>query len=53
MPRKKKRPIDMTTDEAIRSLFPGRVVTALKQTIEEDAEHKESKGKRSTKKKTK
>ena len=53
MPRKKKRPIEMTTEEAMRSLFPARVVTALKQTIEREEESASKKGKHSTKKKDK
>jgi hypothetical protein len=32
VPRKKKRPADMTTDETLKKLFPKKVVEEMKQT---------------------
>jgi hypothetical protein len=45
MPKKSKRPIDMTTEEAIKMLFPKKVVDKLK----EIAHGKESKSTSSNK----
>ena len=37
MPRKKKKPArDMTTDEAIRALFPRKVVERIRQSLLDD-----------------
>ncbi len=35
MPRKPKRPIDLTTEEAIKRLFPKKVVDKLKEIAHE------------------
>ena len=35
MTRKSKRPIDLTTDEAIKKLFPKKVVEKLKEIAHE------------------
>ena len=35
MPRKAKRPIDLTTEEAINRLFPKKVVKILKEIAHE------------------
>jgi hypothetical protein len=35
MPKKKKSPLEMTTDEAIRHLFHPRVVEELKRHVKE------------------
>ena len=35
MPRKPKRPIDLTTEEAIKKLFPKKVVDKLKEIAHE------------------
>lgn len=35
MPRRKKRPDELTTDEALRKLFPRKVVNEAKKTATE------------------
>ena len=35
MPRKKRRPIDMTTEELAKSVFPKKVVERLKEIAHE------------------
>jgi hypothetical protein len=35
LPRKPKRPIDLTTEEAIKKLFPKKVVDKLKEIAHE------------------
>ena len=46
MPRKKKHPQDMTTDEAVDHLFPGELADALRDEVadEPDEEEEEDEG---------
>ena len=43
MPRKTKRPIDLTTEEAIKKLFPKKVVDKLKEVAHEKDEKNDGK----------
>ena len=38
MPRRKKKPQELTTDEAIRKLFPKKVVEQVKKDVGSDSE---------------
>ncbi|MBI4301920.1 MAG: hypothetical protein HY664_04895 [Chloroflexi bacterium] len=42
MPRRKKRPIDMTTEELARKVFPKKVIEELKKIAHEKDENHES-----------
>ena len=37
MPRKKKQPIEMTSDELARTLFPQKVINAVKKAVALDS----------------
>jgi hypothetical protein len=52
MPRKPKRPIDWTTDEAMRKLFPKAVVKHVKKLASEGEEPQVKRPKSSTKDKS-
>lgn len=42
MPRRKKRPIDMTTEELARKVFPKKVVEELKRIAHEKDDSRKS-----------
>lgn len=46
MPRRKKKPIEMTTDELARLVFPKQVVQEVKRIAQEQNEKPEPKRKR-------
>jgi hypothetical protein len=48
MPRRKKRPIEWTTEEAMRKLFPPEVIKKARQELEELEKPRKSQGKKST-----